>query len=72
MKTHSNRSLAKGQVWRMKDRHIQIVDLGKTLIHYKMQKDARMMGRTLTTIPETMLNYLKEHKAQLVTGDSRN
>ena len=72
MTTHNNKQLAKGQVWRTKDRQIQIVELGKTLIHYRMQKDTRMMGKTQTTIPETMLNYLKEHKAELVTGDSRN
>jgi hypothetical protein len=66
------RSLAKGQVWKTKDRHIQIVELEETLIHYKVQKEARVMGRTLKTVPETMLNYLKEHKAQLVAGVSTN
>ena len=64
--------LARGQLWRTEGSYIKIVELGKTLIHYKMLRDLKHMRRTQTTVLETMENYLKSHRAQLVTGVSTN
>ena len=38
IKAHSRRSLAKGQVWKTCAANIEIVALGKRLIHYKITK----------------------------------
>jgi len=62
---NSNRVLAIGQIWKAKDKHIQIVELGET-IHYRMQHKSGPMRKTQTTLPETMRDYLKTHDAQLV------
>jgi hypothetical protein len=58
--------LAKGQLWKTEDAHIQIVDLGKMLVHYKMLRDLRQMRRTQMSRIDTMEGYLKTNKAQLV------
>ena len=65
-------ALAKGQLWRTKDSHVQIVDMGKRLIHYRLLKDLRQMRRTQTTVLETLEEYLKSHGAELVKENSRN
>ena len=60
------RALAKGQLWRTEQGHIQIMDLGKMLVHYKMLKDVRQMRRTQMSRIDNMLAYLKTNRAQLV------
>lgn len=59
-------ALAKGQLWRTEQGHIQIIDLGKMLVHYKMLKDVRQMRRTQMSRIDNMLAYLKTNRAQLV------
>jgi hypothetical protein len=59
-------ALAKGQLWRTAKGHIQIVDLGKMLVHYKMLRDLRQMRRTQMSRIDTMVGYLKTNRAQLV------
>ena len=59
-------ALAKGQLWKTKDRHIRIVELGKMLVHYKMLKDAHQMRSTQMSRVDNMLAYLKTNRAQLV------
>ena len=69
MKTNGKKSppaLAKGQLWKTKDSHIRIVELGKMLVHYKMLKDPRQMRRTQMSRVDNMLAYLKTNRAQLV------
>jgi hypothetical protein len=69
MKTNGKKStpaLAKGQLWRTEKGHIQIVDLGKMLVHYKMLKDLHQMRRTQLSRIDTMEGYLKTNQAQLV------
>ena len=74
MKTNGKKStpaLAKGQLWRTEKGHIQIVDLGKMLVHYKMLKDLRQMRRTQMSRIDTMKGYLKTNRAQLVAEHRR-
>jgi hypothetical protein len=59
-------ALAKGQLWKTENAHIQIVDLGKMLVHYKMLRDLRQMRRTQMSRIDTMEGYLKTNGAQLV------
>jgi hypothetical protein len=59
--------LAKGQLWKLNDLYIQIVELGKKLIHYRMLSDARETGaRIKTSGVDVMWGYLKSRRAQLV------
>jgi hypothetical protein len=71
MKTNGKKStpaLAKGQLWRTEKGHIQIVDLGKMLVHYKMLKELHQMRRTQMSRIDTMIGYLKTNQAQLVNS----
>lgn len=63
--------LAKGQLWRLSNAYIQIVELGKRLIHYKMMSKPDETGvRTQMSGIETMWVYLRTRHAQLVKADS--
>ena len=63
-------ALAKGQLWRTEKCHIQIMDLGKTLVHYKMLRDVRQMRRTQMSRIDSMIGYLKTNRAQLVESSA--
>jgi hypothetical protein len=65
-------ALAKGQRWKTKDAYIEIVELGKTLIDYKLLRELGQMRRTQTTTFKTMEYYLKTKEARLMRGNSRN
>ena len=65
-------ALANGQVWKTENAYIQIVELGKRLIDYRMMRQLGQSRRTQTSSIETMENYLKTNEARLVKGISRN
>jgi hypothetical protein len=68
---NSPQALAKGQLWKMDNVYIQIVALGKMLIHYKMMKQlGQMQVRTQMSTIDTMGIYLKSNRARLVTKGS--
>jgi hypothetical protein len=64
--------LARGQRWKTEDAYIEIVELGKRLIHYRMVRQLGQMRRTQTSGIDTMEAYLKAHGATLVEGASTN
>ena len=64
--------LASGQRWKTKDAYIEIVELGKRLIHYRMVRHLGQMRRTQTSGIDTMEDYLKTHEARLIKGASKN
>ena len=67
----SSRALAKGQLWKLDNAYIQIVELGKILIHYKMMKQlGQMQVKTRMSTVDTMGIYLKSNRARLVTKGS--
>ena len=69
MKTNGKKpspALANGQLWKTEKGHIQIVDLGKMLVHYKMLRELHQMRRTQMSRIDTMVGYLKTNRAQLV------
>ena len=75
IKTNRKKSLpalANGQLWKTEDAYIQIVELGKRLIDYRMMRQLGQSRRTQTSSIETMENYLKTNEARLVKGISRN
>lgn len=58
--------LAKGQIWKTKDYHVQIVERGNLLVHYKLLKDLGQMRRIQMSRIESMEDYLRTNKARLV------
>ncbi len=61
-------SLLKGQIWKVKDTYVQVVDAGKTLIHYTMSPKPRQRGlRVHMATRETVLGFLKSNQAKLVS-----
>ena len=73
IKTQKRRPLARGQVWKTRAADIEIVGLGKRLIHYKITKQfgPKYVSAQISGI-EAMSNYLEIHQAQLVKGPSTN
>ena len=72
-KTQGNEPLAKGQVWKTRAAAIEIMGLGKSLIHYRVtrQLGPKEVSAQLSGI-EAMANYLKANEAQLVRAASNN
>ena len=59
--------LAKGQLWQMEDKHLEIVELGKRLTHYRLlsRPDQRGVPVRLGGAEELQA-YLSANKAKLV------
>jgi hypothetical protein len=70
---HGKRRLARGQVWKTRAAHIEIVALGKRLIHYRItrQLGPKAVSAQISGI-EAMEDYLRTNAAQLMKGDSTN
>jgi hypothetical protein len=66
-------ALAKGQVWKTRAADIEIVGLGKRLIHYRITKQfgRKSVSAQISGI-EAMANYLTGNAARLVKGPSTN
>lgn len=63
----SLRPLAKGQLWKIDDAYIQIVELGTRLIQYKMlRQQGQRAARTQMTGVGTLETYLRDNAARLV------
>ncbi|HWX22359.1 MAG TPA: hypothetical protein VN578_20860 [Candidatus Binatia bacterium] len=63
----SSPGLAKGQVWKLKNAYIQIVELGHRLLHYRMMDSLRQRGvRTQISGIDVMWGYLRSRHAELV------
>ena len=63
----SHGGLAKGQLWKLSHFYVQIVELGKQLIHYRMLSDLKEHGAKIkTSSVEGMWGYLKSRGARLV------
>lgn len=65
--------LAKGQVWKTRAAHIEIVALGEQLIHYRITNElgTRRVSAQLSGI-EAMQNYLEANRAQLAQAATAN
>jgi hypothetical protein len=64
--------LARGQLWKLNNFYIQIVELGKKIIHYRMLSDLKESGaRVKTSGVEVLWGYLKSRRAELIHAGSR-
>jgi hypothetical protein len=57
--------LAKGQLWKMEDKHIEIMEVGKTLTHYRLFQSQKRVPISLGGIAAVQA-YLKTNGAKLV------
>jgi len=57
--------LAKGQLWKMDDRHIEIMEVGKTLTHYRLFQNQKRVPISLGGITSVQ-SYLKTNRARLI------
>ncbi len=57
--------LVKGQLWKIKDVHVEIMEVGKTLTHYRLYQNQKRVPISLGGIG-TVQEYLKKNKAVLV------
>jgi hypothetical protein len=57
--------LAKGQLWKMADKHIEIMEVGKTLTHYRLFQNQKRVPISLGGIA-TVQAYLRTNGAKLV------
>ena len=57
--------LAKGQLWKMEHAQIEIMEVGKTLAHYRLFQNQKRVPTSLGGIKDVQL-YLKQNHAVLV------
>ncbi|MFO1501274.1 MAG: hypothetical protein U1G07_23270 [Verrucomicrobiota bacterium] len=68
-KPASAEPLLKGQIWKVKETYVQIVDAGKTLIHYTMSPKPRQRGlRVHMATRDTVQDFLKSNQAKLFSA----
>jgi hypothetical protein len=61
--------LAQGQLWKLNHLYIQIVELGKRLIHYRMLSDLKETGaRIKTSSVDVLWRYLQSRHARLLSS----
>ncbi|MGH7971223.1 MAG: hypothetical protein ACREIC_21090 [Limisphaerales bacterium] len=72
MQTEQNngmRMLEAGQLWKVEQGYVYIVELGKRLIHYKMLRNPGQVAALTRLIGiEALLRYLAQSEAELVSG----
>jgi hypothetical protein len=68
---HPLPTLSKGQLWKTDQAYIHIVELGKTLLHYRMTRSRRQKG-VITQMSgiEAMADYLKSNDARLIRNQN--
>ncbi len=59
------KALEKGQLWKMGDTHIEIMEVGKTLTHYRRFQNQKRVPTSLGAI-RTVQDYLHENGAKLI------
>lgn len=57
--------LAKGQLWKMDDKHIEIMEVGKTLTHYRLFQTQKRVPISLGGITAVQA-YLRTNGARLI------
>ena len=57
--------LAKGQLWKMDDKHIEIMEVGKTLTHYRLFQSQKRVPISLGGIAAVQA-YLRTNGAKLI------
>ncbi len=61
-------TLAKGQLWKTEKGHVEIMEVGKTLTHYRLFQNQKRVPTSLGRI-QMVQDYLKNNQAKLVKND---
>lgn len=61
-------SLEKGQLWKTDKGHVEIMEVGKTLTHYRLFQNQKRVPTSLGRI-QMVQDYLKNNQAKLVKND---
>jgi hypothetical protein len=61
-------SLEKGQLWKTEKGHVEIMEVGKTLAHYRLFTTQRRVPTSLGRI-QMVQDYLRDNQAKLVKND---
>ncbi|HWF18473.1 MAG TPA: hypothetical protein VG754_04370 [Verrucomicrobiae bacterium] len=67
-KTTPPPQLAKGQLWKTEKGHVEIMEVGKTLTHYRLFQNQKRVPTSLGRI-EMVQDYLKNNQAKLVKNE---
>ena len=60
-------TLEKGQIWKMGETYLQISEIGKRLVHYKLTKKLPQRGLPSQMASSlTVQAFLKSHRAELL------
>jgi hypothetical protein len=59
--------LAKGQIWKMASGYVQITDVGKVLLYYRMGRIPVLHGRTRVGTIEGTEAYFRQNNAVLLS-----
>jgi hypothetical protein len=66
--TNCAQTLQAGQLWKVEQGYLYIVEMGKRLIHYKMLRQPKQRAVVTRMIGiEALLRYLKQSEAELVS-----
>jgi len=61
-------SLAKGQLWKTEKGNVEIMEVGKTLTHYRLFQSQKRVPTSLGRI-QMVQDFLKTNQAKLVKND---
>ena len=64
-------TLEKGQLWKTEKGHVEIMEVGKTLTHYRLYQSQKRVPTSLGRI-QMVQDYLKNNQAKLVKNDRLN
>ncbi len=67
-KTTPNPLLEKGQLWKTEKGHVEIMEVGKTLTHYRLYQNQKRVPTSLGRI-DVVQDYLKNNQGKLVKNE---
>ena len=60
--------LAKGQLWKTEKGHVEIMEVGKTLTHYRLFQTQKRVPTSLGRI-QMVQDYLRNNQAKLIKNE---
>jgi predicted metal-dependent phosphotriesterase family hydrolase len=70
LKTKISKPLVKGQIWKLDDRHVQIVHIGKLLAQYRETRTLKQRGAPVQFKQIAVLQeFLFKQKAELLNPE---
>src|SRR5690349_13969840 len=61
-------ALEKGQLWKTEKGHVEIMEVGKTLTHYRLYQSQKRVPTSLGRI-QMVQDFLRDNQAKLVKND---